>query len=89
MSLANGIPEWTQFGSCVGKDPEWWFPEENKGASKGKQVCKGCPVRVECMVWGFQEPHGTWGGLTRHERRDMRGAKGRKGIDYEVEEIHG
>jgi WhiB family transcriptional regulator, redox-sensing transcriptional regulator len=39
-----------------------------------KQVCRGCPVRTECLVYAMETPvdHGVWGGLTERERRRLR-----------------
>lgn len=43
-----------------------------------KAVCRGCPVRTECLEFGLDEPTGIWGGRTLRERvyirRRLRGA---------------
>jgi WhiB family redox-sensing transcriptional regulator len=57
-------------------DPNLWFPEQgdtNK-AAKAKQVCRGCPVREQCLTWALttNERGGIWGGLGEVERDKLR-----------------
>ncbi|MDT2005832.1 WhiB family transcriptional regulator [Rhodococcus opacus] len=38
-----------------------------------KQVCRGCPVRAQCLDHALEarESHGIWGGYTEDERRRL------------------
>ncbi|MCW0214259.1 MAG: WhiB family transcriptional regulator [Pseudonocardia sp.] len=67
-------------GACRGMDSEIFFhPERERGApyaareARAKQVCRGCPVIMECRRHALevQEPYGVWGGLSETERRAM------------------
>lgn len=42
-----------------------FFTEDSRVA---KSVCRGCPVRIDCLGSGLYEPTGVWGGLDRRER---------------------
>ncbi|MEJ2865312.1 WhiB family transcriptional regulator [Actinomycetospora flava] len=38
-----------------------------------KAVCRGCPVQEPCLVEALERlPHGIAGGMTEHERREVR-----------------
>lgn len=56
-------------------EPEaWWDPA---GSDDAKAVCRGCPVRSECLAYALaaRERAGVWGGLTPDERAEqLRGA---------------
>lgn len=40
-------------GLCFGHhDPELWFPQNNTEARAGKEICRQCPVQVQCPVDG-------------------------------------
>ncbi|MCJ0872014.1 WhiB family transcriptional regulator [Streptomyces sp. AP-93] len=41
-----------------------------------KEVCALCPVQRDCLRHALEvgEPFGVWGGLTAHERRELRRA---------------
>lgn len=41
--------------------------------NRAKQVCLGCPIRVECLAEAMAEDiqWGVWGGLTERERRKL------------------
>ncbi|MFJ7272417.1 WhiB family transcriptional regulator [Streptomyces sp. NPDC099050] len=43
-----------------------------------KEVCALCPVQRACLRHALEvgEPFGVWGGLTAHERRELRMAGG-------------
>jgi len=46
-----------------------FFPQ-TADAAAAKSVCRGCPVRGECLDYAMANPdlHGIWGGTTRAER---------------------
>lgn len=49
---------------CRTADPELFFAQDPEGIERAKQVCRPCPVRVECLAGalGRLEPWGVWGG---------------------------
>ncbi len=68
---------WQLSGSCRGMDPSGFFhPEGERGnqrrsrADGAKQVCRDCPVLLECRnhALAVREPYGVWGGLSEEER---------------------
>jgi len=66
------LPEWQRRAACRGLDPDLFFPDRGKPATYAKRVCADCPVRTECLAYGFKEEHGVWGGTTREDRKKMR-----------------
>jgi len=58
-------------------DTELWFPvsaypkgAELKRADAAREVCKGCPVRLECLAFALRTgQRGIWGGMTEAQRR--------------------
>jgi len=69
-------PAWVVEGSCVGLDPELFFPINGSSHTipVAKRVCADCVVRVECLTYALENAldHGIWGGLTELERRRLR-----------------
>jgi len=74
-------------GSCRGHaDPTIFFsddPGQARQALKTRQarlVCAGCPVREVCQRYALdaQEPYGVWGGLNRHDRAFVLGARAKQ-----------
>jgi WhiB family redox-sensing transcriptional regulator len=60
--------------SCLDEDPDMFFSDEEyrydkKIVAQAKLICRGCPLRVQClevaMEGGYQ---GIWGGLTEADR---------------------
>jgi WhiB family redox-sensing transcriptional regulator len=39
-----------------------------------KALCRDCPVLQNCRLHALQvrEPYGVWGGMTEHEREELR-----------------
>ena len=62
--------EWQDAALCAQVDPNEWFPEKGKSTRQAKQVCRGCPVRAECLDYALEhgELYGVWGGLSPEER---------------------
>lgn len=75
-ALDVGLPpapkgdHWTLRAACREVDPELFFPATEKDAGRGKEVCRRCPVRNECLVSALEsdERFGIWGGLSEGER---------------------
>lgn len=63
-------------GICRDLDPELFYPSERIGSvAKVKGICRGCPVRVDCLNYALARmtdldvgSHGIWGGTTVNER---------------------
>lgn len=52
-----------------------WFPEAgqpNETTKRVKEICRACPVRLECRELGKSEVFGIWGGLHKRERRAIK-----------------
>ena len=65
---------WTDLAACKGRDWHLWFPKRGDSLSVkiAKTVCRGCPVRLECLHEALEAPFvavGIWGGTTEHERQ--------------------
>ena len=70
----NDSRAWQAYGNCLGVDPDLFFPDRGQSTREGKEVCRGCVVRVECLEYALTngEKHGIWGGASERERRRMR-----------------
>lgn len=68
--------EWRQEALCKGEDMRLWFPEKGQNTWEGKEVCRACPVQVECLGYALvtKQGVGTWGGVSPRKRRRMREA---------------
>jgi WhiB family transcriptional regulator, redox-sensing transcriptional regulator len=72
---------WQQQGLCRDTDTTVFFPpahfehkpEREGREAKAKAICRGCPVRIECLDWALttREPFGVWGGRSESERKQM------------------
>jgi WhiB family redox-sensing transcriptional regulator len=62
---------WRGKAACKGTDPDIFYPVNEDGAEEAKAVCRGCPVRRQCLEYALAnlEKEGVWGGLTVRERR--------------------
>lgn len=60
--------------ACQGCDPELWFPRKGGDTATPKRVCRGCPVKTECLEYALSnsERFGIWGGLSERERAMVR-----------------
>jgi hypothetical protein len=76
---------WRDIASCLGHDPELWFPYSYtnahgmRQANTAKAICLSCPVRRECLEDALQSEGGSKtdgrdgirGGLTPEERYNV------------------
>ena len=71
-AMSNTTDDWSTRGMCVGIDPDALFVQ-GKEQRTAKQVCRGCPVALECLADALQSgaEFGVWGGLTERERRAL------------------
>jgi WhiB family redox-sensing transcriptional regulator len=64
--------DWTLRAACRRVAPDELF---TSGAAqhRAKTVCRGCPVRTECLADALDNrvEFGVWGGLTERERRAL------------------
>lgn len=72
MSTEN---RWEAEAACRSNDPEIFFPRSGSAsaATQAKKVCRGCPVRAQCLQWALEteQPFGVWGGLSESERLEQ------------------
>lgn len=63
--------DWMRDASCAGVGGDWWFPEKGEAAKGAKAVCRGCPVRAECLEYSLTcgQTFGVWGGVSERDRR--------------------
>lgn len=70
--------DWQLQGNCRGQESAVFFhPDNERGPARrmrqarAKQVCRECPVIVQCRQHALKtrEPFGVWGGLDEDERR--------------------
>lgn len=68
---------WWASAACATVGGDLWFPKVGAPADDAKLVCRGCPVRVECLEYAVSRPEleGVWGGASYRERRDLRAAR--------------
>lgn len=68
---------WMQDSHCLGLDPDLFFPERGASTKEAKAVCRGCPVREDCLEYALAntEKFGIWGGMSERERRRIRRAR--------------
>ncbi|WP_415101082.1 WhiB family transcriptional regulator [Nocardioides sp.] len=66
------VENWAPLAACRDQQPDALFV---RGAeqNKAKLVCKGCPVRTECLAEALDDQieWGVWGGMTERERRAL------------------
>jgi WhiB family transcriptional regulator, redox-sensing transcriptional regulator len=66
------LEDWWLRAACRKGDPDALFVE---GAAQhvAKRVCRGCPVRYECLAEALDSriEAGVWGGMTERERRAL------------------
>lgn len=59
---------------CAEVATDLFFPEGNASSVAAKRICGDCPVRIRCLRYALDhdEQHGVWGGLSAHERRQLK-----------------
>ena len=69
---AMWITDWTARAACKGTDPDELFVE-GAAQNRAKLICRGCPVRTECLADALDNgiEFGVWGGMTERERRAL------------------
>jgi WhiB family redox-sensing transcriptional regulator len=66
------VVDWPSMAACRNGDPDALFVQ---GADQNvaKRICRGCPVRYECLADALDNriEFGVWGGMTERERRAL------------------
>ena len=68
---------WMGSALCTQVDADVFYPGPGGDIRPAKKICGACPVREPCLVYGMDDPHGVYGGLTPNEREKLRRANGR------------
>ena len=66
------ITDWTTRAACKGTDADELFVQ-GAAQNRAKLICRGCPVRTECLADALDNgiEFGVWGGMTERERRAL------------------
>lgn len=74
----NPQAKWDDVAACLPYDTYLWYADsgDNAATEKAKEVCKGCPVLVPCLIESLKrgEKFGIWGGAGNPSRRWLRKA---------------
>lgn len=64
--------DWTTYAACRNEDPDALFVQGAE-QNRAKKICRGCPVRTECLADALDNriEFGVWGGMTERERRAL------------------
>jgi len=69
-----GMTDWYGRGKCRSMDPNKFTPDERETKKEkiAKRVCKGCPVRQECLTFALEtDSLGIFAGTNYSERQMM------------------
>ncbi|MFF7853274.1 WhiB family transcriptional regulator [Streptomyces sp. NPDC007904] len=73
------MDNWRNRAACRTEDPDLFFPIGTSGPAlmqteQAKTVCRGCPVREQCLEWALdtRQTIGVWGGTSETERQALR-----------------
>jgi WhiB family redox-sensing transcriptional regulator len=77
--------EWLDSAACADEDPDVFFPVGTTGPAMddveaAKEVCRRCPVIMECLRWAVatEQTTGVWGGTSEVERAGLLRAERRR-----------
>jgi WhiB family redox-sensing transcriptional regulator len=65
---------WRSQALCRSMGETIFFPERGYSMLSAYAICRGCPVRIECLDHAIteKEEFGVWAGFTPHERKNIR-----------------
>jgi WhiB family transcriptional regulator, redox-sensing transcriptional regulator len=76
---------WQLRAACRGPESTLFFPptsserkeEREARETRAKSICSTCVVSGPCLEFALElrAPHGIWGGLNEHERRELLAAR--------------
>lgn len=74
------LEDWREDALCAQTDPEAFFPDKGENPASAKDICRQCPVQIDCLDFAMRnnEPYGVWGGYTARERQYIRNRFGTK-----------
>lgn len=66
--------DWKSNAACNGEDQALFFPERGQSLEPAKEICKKCPVELECLIYSYRTgvDGGIWGGLSNKHRLKIR-----------------
>jgi WhiB family redox-sensing transcriptional regulator len=72
VTTLETLQDWTANAACDTADPDDLFVT-GAAQNRAKAVCRGCPVRTECLSDALDNrvEFGVWGGMTERERRAL------------------
>ena len=81
LAMGVRVPAWQRQAACRGMGPDAMYPQGRGDAWSTKaslEVCKGCPVAVECRAYALahRDVWGVWGGTTGRSRKRTLGMYG-------------
>lgn len=64
---------WQTISNCRNKDPNLFFPNNDKGVRLAQSICRSCVVQEHCLEYALSEQidHGVWGGASEKDRRRL------------------
>lgn len=69
------MTDWREDAACREMGNDWFYPPPGEGqCDAAVQVCRGCPVRLPCLVYALEnrEDYGVWGGFPAHKLKKLR-----------------
>ncbi len=65
---------WMNDAACKGMPTAMFFPRRGADVRAAKLVCRGCPVRFECLEYAMdlKIKQGIFGGKSERQRRSVR-----------------
>lgn len=74
LQITLDVPAWMDRALCAEVGGDLWHPEMGESSREAKMVCRGCPVRGECLEYALDtnQDHGIWGGTSHQERRRLK-----------------
>lgn len=74
---------WRDEASCIGMNPNLFYPEQAGTIPPIVKICKDCPVRKDCLEEGIHRNEwGWWGGVSAAERSVIRRRRGMAAIAH-------
>lgn len=74
--------DWREDATCAGMPVDVFFPDpgDTRAERKAKEICTGCPVRMDCLEWAqdVERRHGIFAGMTPKQRKYLRDKAARK-----------
>jgi WhiB family redox-sensing transcriptional regulator len=72
MARSTWVKGWAEYGVCSKAEPDALFVR-GFAQQAAKQVCRRCPVVIECLADSLDNRtmYGVWGGMTERQRRAL------------------